>query len=64
MSYGEEKLRTYYAIINKSILKDDIVGEVKINIDPYKAKRVWYCFIKDSVKLGFESFIKKLKDDD
>lgn len=63
MLYGEEKLRTYYAIINKSILKDDIVGEVKINLEPYKARRVWYCFIKDSVKLGFESFIKNMKDD-
>ena len=60
MKYAEEKLRTYYAILNKATLKDDVVGEIKINFDKYKTRKVWYCFIKDAEKLGFETFIKNL----
>lgn len=62
MKYGEEKLRTYYAILSKATLKDDIVGEIKINFDKYKARKVWYCFLKDSEKLGFETFVKAIGD--
>lgn len=62
MNYGEEKLRTYYAICDKSIFKDDVVGEITVNFDVYKNKRVWYMFVKDSIKVDFVSFIKKLSD--
>ena len=64
IKHGEEKLRTYYSIQNKAILKDDVVGEIDIHFDVYKSRRVWYCFIKDNVKLGFESFVKKIGDEE
>lgn len=63
IKHGEERLRAYYAIIEKSKLKDDVVGEIDINFDKYK-KKVWYCFIKDNSKLSFETFIKKLGDEE
>jgi hypothetical protein len=62
MNYGEEKLRTYYAICDKSVFKDDVFGEITINFDTYKNKKVWYVFIKDAVKVDFVSFIKNLED--
>lgn len=63
ISLGEEKLRAYYAILSKSKLKDDVVGEISVTFDKFSMRRVWYCFIKDSVKLKFESFIKKLGEE-
>ena len=60
MSHGEEKLRTYYAISEKSKLKDDVFGEIKLNYDVYKNIKVWFINIKQGVKVDFESFIKKL----
>lgn len=63
ISQGEEKLRAYYAIQSKSKLKDDVVGEVSVTFEKLSTRRVWYCFIKDSVKLKFESFIKKIGEE-
>lgn len=62
MKHGEEKLRTYYSILNKATFKDDVVGEVKIVFDKYKNRKVWYCFIKDNIKLSFETFCKMLNN--
>jgi hypothetical protein len=64
IKHGEERLRAYYAIIEKSKLKNDVVGEIDINFDKYKKKKIWYCFIKDSNKIAFETFIKKIGDEE
>jgi hypothetical protein len=61
IKHGEERLRSYYSIMDKSKLKDDVVGEIKVIFDKYKTRKVWFCFIKDSEKIGFESFIKPLE---
>jgi len=63
IKHGEERLRVYYSIMGKSILKDDVIGEIQLNFDKYGKRKVWYCFIKDSVKISFESFIKKLGEE-
>jgi len=60
MKHGEEKLRSYYSIQNKAMFKDDVVGNISMVFDTYREREVWYCFIKDSEKINFESFIKKI----
>lgn len=64
MKHGEERLRTYYSILDKSVLKDDVIGEIQIIFDKYGTRKVWYCFIKENIKLTFESFCKLISDKD
>ena len=63
LKHAEERLRSYYAIIGKSLLKDDVIGQISMNFDKYGKKKVWYCFIKDNVRVGMETFIKKIGEE-